>query len=304
MEAGLVEVRFAFDRPRWKQRSHRGLPECIISFAPPGHKGTFRAGRAARDLRRFSLLTKPSSAPFNSALVKCSTRPIIGEIRARDRDLIEQVYHRLRDHYGSRRERPGAAFDALLEVLLSPNAQRENVDRAIDNLREAGLLDPRALAEAPADELAALIEPAGNARRKAARLRNLLRYVVERHDGSLATMFATDVETLRTELVAINSLGRETADEILLIAGHVPIFVVDLHAHRVFKRHGWTEFDADGEALRQQVESGLERDAAVLAEFHELIARVGREHCRKTPECEGCPLAELLPEGGPLEPAC
>jgi endonuclease-3 related protein len=225
------------------------------------------------------------------------------EFAARDQNLIDQVYHRLRERYGSQRERPGTAFDALLQILLSPNAQRENVDRAIGNLREAGLLDPRALAEAPADELAVLIEPAGNARRKAARLRSLLRYAVERHDGSLATMFATGVETLRTELLAINGLGRETADAILLIAGKAPIFVADLHAHRVFKRHGWTEFDADGETLRQQVESGLEPDAAVLGEFHALIARVGREHCRKTPQCEGCPLAELLPEGGPLEPA-
>ena len=26
----------------------------------------------------------------------------------------------------------------------------------------------------------------------------------------------------------------------------------------------------------------------------------GKEHCKPTPVCEGCPLCELLPEGGPI----
>jgi hypothetical protein len=27
--------------------------------------------------------------------------------------------------------------------------------------------------------------------------------------------------------------------------------------------------------------------------------RLGKEYCRKTPKCEGCPLEDLLPPGGP-----
>jgi endonuclease III related protein len=215
---------------------------------------------------------------------------------------IERIYRRLLDHYGPQSGPPKVAtFEALLSALLSQNAQRENVERAMGNLREAGLLDPRKLLEVPAEELAELIQPAGAAHKKAGRLRNLLRYVIARYDGSPQAMFAAEPETLRAELTAINGIGRETADTILLDAGNLPLFVVDLHVHRVFKRHGWIDFEADGEAIREQIESGLDRDAATLREFHALISRVGHEHCRKTPECEGCPLAELLPEGGPLE---
>jgi endonuclease-3 related protein len=184
---------------------------------------------------------------------------------------------------------------------LSQGTERANAERALGRLREADLVDPRALVETPPEELADTIQPAGAGRQKAGRLRNASRYVIERHDGSLEAMFATDPETLWAELVAINGIGRETADTILLEVAGAPIFVVDLHAHRVLKRHGWIEFEADSEAVKQYCESGLERDTAVLREFHELVSRVGREHCQKTPLCDGCPLAELLPVGGPLE---
>jgi endonuclease-3 related protein len=113
-------------------------------------------------------------------------------------------------------------------------------------------------------------------------------------------MFATPLEELREELLAINGVGPETADSILLYAGNLPTFVVDAYTHRVMKRHAWIEFEADYQAVKEHFESSLERDATLFNEFHALIVRVGNEHCRKTPKCEGCPLAELLPEGGPL----
>ncbi|HVC92429.1 MAG TPA: endonuclease III domain-containing protein [Pirellulales bacterium] len=239
---------------------------------------------------------------------------------------IDQLHSRLRGHYGLQsqadfvriasvasdvgtsastvmlRERTEAsALATLLRALLSGSTEREYVERALGNLREAGLFDLHALVGAPPEELADLIRPVGAVRQKASRLRRVLRYAIDRHDGSLKTMFATQHEDLRRELSAINGVGRETADTILLEAAGVPLFVVDIHSHRVFKRHGWIEFEADGEAVRELCESGLQRDSATLGEFHVLIARVGREHCRKAPRCDGCPLADLLPDGGPLE---
>jgi len=241
---------------------------------------------------------------------------------------MDQLYSRLRGHYGLRsaaefvrisstaqdigtctstgiglqRERTEtSAFEALLGALLSQNAERENVERALGNLRDAGLFDPRALLDAPPEELADLIQPVGAARQKAARLRKVIQYLIDCHDGSLKAMFATHHETLRRELSAINGIGRETADTVLVEAAGIPIFVVDIHSHRVFKRHGWIEFEADNEAVREWCEGGLPRDATMLSEFHAMIARMGREHCRKAPLCDGCPLVDLLPEGGPLE---
>jgi endonuclease III len=88
-------------------------------------------------------------------------------------------------------------------------------------------MEPRALYALPPDELAELIRPAGYFQVKARRLRNLLKFVVDEHDGSLEQMFRTDVATLREALLAIHGIGPETADAILLYAGGLATFVVD-----------------------------------------------------------------------------
>lgn len=71
---------------------------------------------------------------------------------------------------------------------------------------------------------------------------------------------------------------------------------------RVVKRHGWIDLDADYHALQELFHTQLEPDYQLFNEFHALIVRVGKEYCRKTPQCEKCPLQCLLPESGPLIP--
>lgn len=212
---------------------------------------------------------------------------------------LERAFDRLSAHYGPQRVAPAAGpLEALLLALLDDDASREKGEQALGNLREANLLDVQRIAETPADELAELIQPAGNARKKSGRLQRLLQHVVERWDGSLEALFETDAESLREELLSLRGIGSETVDAVLLLAAERPSFIADLAAHRVLKRHGWLELEADNYELKACVESGLDRDPVRLAEFHFLLGRVGREYCRKAPVCEGCPLEELLPSGG------
>ncbi|HEV7225690.1 MAG TPA: endonuclease III domain-containing protein [Pirellulales bacterium] len=216
---------------------------------------------------------------------------------------IEEALQRLVAHYGRRRrEAAENPFDALLAAALGANAADRRVALAIENLREAGVTDARGLVESSPDELIEWLGPAGNARQKAGRLLKLARFIVERYDGSIEALFSLDTEALRGELLSLQGIGARTADSILLFAGRRPELVVDLATHRVLKRHGWIEFEADGEAIKESVEAALSRDPGRLAEFHDLLDVVGRQHCRKAPLCDGCPLAELLPAGGPLAP--
>ena len=206
-------------------------------------------------------------------------------------------------HYGRRRRAAAKdAFAALIGALVDDEGASARSAKVLENLHAAGASDARSLAEASLDELSEWIAPAGNARKRGERLQRLARFVVERYDGSFEAMLAADAETLRGELLGIRGIGAETADSVLLFAAGRPSFVVDLAVHRVLKRHGWIEFEADGETIKEYVESSLDRDAARLAEFHDLLELVGRQHCRKAPVCDGCPLAELLPESGPLTP--
>ncbi len=216
---------------------------------------------------------------------------------------VQEIYDRLFHAYGHQHWWPGdTPFEVMVGAVLVQNTAWKNVEKAIGNLRDEGLLYPQSLYDLSLEELAELIRPAGYYRLKARRLHNLLALLVDRYDGSLKRMFQTDVHTLREELLGINGIGPETADSILLYAGEVPTFVVDTYTRRVLARHGWIDFDASYDEIKDFFESGLEKDAVFYNEYHALLVRVGHSHCRKTPKCEGCPLSELLRDGGPLEP--
>ena len=217
---------------------------------------------------------------------------------------LMDIYDRLFAALGPQHWWPGRSpFEVVVGAILVQNTNWQNVRRAIDNLREADLLEPHALHDVPVEQLEELIRPAGYFRIKARRLRSCLDFLVEQYDGSLRRMFATDMATLREELLGVHGIGPETADSILLYAGELPSFVVDAYTHRVFGRHGWIDFEADYHQIQDYFQSGLPQDVAIYNEYHALLVRLGKDYCRKSkPKCAECPLAELLPDGGPLEP--
>ncbi len=198
---------------------------------------------------------------------------------------------------------PDSPFEVMVGAVLVQNTNWQNVKKAVDNLRDVDLLEPHALYEVPREELEELIRPSGYFRIKARRLHNLLEFLVGRYDGSLEAMFSAGASSLREELLGVEGIGPETADSILLYAGGLPVFVVDTYTHRVLARHGWIGFEADYHAIQDYFQSSLPEDPALYNEYHALLVRLGKEYCRKSnPKCEQCPLAELLPDGGPLEP--
>ena len=217
---------------------------------------------------------------------------------------LSEVYQRLFDALGPQHWWPGQSpFEVMIGAVLVQNTNWQNVKKAIHNLREADLLEPHALYDVPQDELEELIRPSGYFRVKARRLRNLLEFFVGRYDGSIETMFGTGLPNLRNELLAVDGVGPETADSILLYAGGLPIFVVDTYTHRVLARHGWIGFDADYGMIQDHFQSSLPQEVGLYNEYHALLVRLGKDYCRKTnPKCKQCPLAELLPEGEPLQP--
>jgi endonuclease-3 related protein len=213
------------------------------------------------------------------------------------------VQRLLLKRYGPQHWWPGETpFEVMVGAVLTQNTSWRNVTRAIANLRARDLMEPAALYAVPNEELAELIRPAGYFRLKAKRLRTLLDYVMDRWAGSLEEMFEAPTEQLRAELLEINGIGPETADSILLYAAGKASFVVDAYTYRVCVRHGWIEPEVDYEGLKEFFESALPEDVPLYNELHALLVRVGHEHCRRRPKCEGCPLEEMLPEGGPLEP--
>jgi endonuclease-3 related protein len=214
---------------------------------------------------------------------------------------ILAAYRAMSGEYGPMQWWPAKTrFEVIVGAFLTQNTSWTNVDLALKNLRKAGALSVNGIRQASLSELEQLVRPSGYFRQKASRLKTFVRFLDDRHRGSLNRMFAQPVEQLRDELLALNGIGPETADAILLYAGKLPVFVVDAYTRRIFARHGFSSEAATYEEIRQQVETafGTGEKPSDLAqhfnEFHALIVEVGKRHCGPTPKCDGCPLQPLL----------
>lgn len=200
-------------------------------------------------------------------------------------------FKRMHKRFGPRHWWPGETpFEVMVGAILTQNTNWKNVERAIANLKRERLLDPRKLLDLHPATLAKLIRPAGYFRVKAGRLRHYLRYFVDNYGGSAKRMAARPNEVLREELLAVKGIGPETADSILLYALGKPAFVIDAYTKRILSRHGLCAEDDDYHALQDLFTERLPADVALFNEFHALIVETGKEYCRTTPRCEGCPL--------------
>mgnify|MGYP001558586999 CR=1 FL=1 len=212
-------------------------------------------------------------------------------------ELLKDVYKRMLKAWGPQHWWPGETpFEVMVGAILTQNTAWTNVEKAIKNLKAAGVLDPRQLHELPLSTLAALIRPAGYYNVKAKRLKSYLAWFVERFDGSVERMFELPLSSLREELLGVKGIGPETADSILLYAGGLPSFVVDAYTYRILLRHGMIAEDATYDDIKELFETRLARDVKLWNEVHALLVHVGKDHCRSKPRCEGCPL-DPIPRG-------
>jgi endonuclease-3 related protein len=217
--------------------------------------------------------------------------------------MLQQVYRRLLAALGPQQWWPAdSPFEVMVGAVLTQNTSWKNVERAIDNLRDVDALTIVAIEQMTDEELAETIRPAGYYRVKARRLKNLVAMIVDQHHGSLDSLFGQSTDSLREQLLTVNGIGPETADSIVLYAAEKPSFVVDAYTARILKRHGWIEPEADYYGMQQRFLDDLPRDDTELfKEYHALIVVVGKQFCKPKPQCDRCPLADMLPEGGIVE---
>jgi endonuclease III related protein len=210
------------------------------------------------------------------------------------REKLMEMYGRMMEAYGPQKWWPGETpFEVMVGAVLTQNTNWTNVEKAIGNLKRQGLLSPEAIHNMESEELAEVIRPAGYYRVKAGRLKNLMRWMFERFEGDVERMLATPMRELREGLLSVSGIGKETADSVLLYAGGKLSFVVDTYTYRVMRRHGMIEPEADYERVREMFMESLDEDAGLYNEYHALLVKVGKEHCKPRARCEGCPLEEL-----------
>jgi endonuclease-3 related protein len=192
---------------------------------------------------------------------------------------------------------PGeSVFEVCVGALLTQNTSWSNVERALDSLRERGLLAPEAMHRMDPNELEACIRPAGYFRIKTARIRNFLDFLRREAGYDLTVLDELDTGVLREKLLEVKGVGRETADSILLYGFGRACFVVDAYTARICNRHLLVPEDVEYEELQSIFEDALPRSADLYNEYHALLVRVGKNWCRKKSALcdDGCPLASFL----------
>lgn len=173
-------------------------------------------------------------------------------------DAIRAYYHTLSSAWGRQHWWPAQSrFEVIVGAYLTQNTAWANVEKALANLRKARLLTIRGIRRTPQPQLERLIRPSGYFRQKAQRLKTFVTFLDQRYGGSLARMFARPTAELRGELLALNGVGPETADSILLYAGNHPAFVVDAYTRRILERHQIVSGAAGYDEIRQLFEQAL-----------------------------------------------
>jgi len=205
---------------------------------------------------------------------------------------LRAVHRRLERAFGPRHWWPAdTPLEVIVGTVLTQNTSWRGVELAISRLRARRLLALAPLLRLTPGRLAPLIRPAGCPNVKARRLANVLRWVRAR--GGIAGLRRRPTAELRAGLLAVNGVGPETADSILLYALDRPVFVVDAYTRRVLGRHGLATGRESYAELQARFHAALPRRARLYNELHARFVALAKRHCRARPLCAGCPLAGL-----------
>jgi len=215
-------------------------------------------------------------------------------------DLLE----RLLDAFGPQNWWPGdTPWEVCVGAVLTQNTNWSNVEKAIANLKSAGLLPDASspglatekaaeLADFPSAELAELIRPSGYFNIKAERLKAVARWWSAEAENARSL----PLPDARESILGVKGVGKETADSVLLYAFDMPTFVIDAYTKRIMARYLGTPSDMPYDDLRALFMDNLSADVRLYNEFHALLVRLAKDFCLK----RGC----YNPDGCPLETAC
>ena len=195
---------------------------------------------------------------------------------------VSAIYRKLSRAWGPQHWWPAESpFEVIVSAILTQNTSWTNVERALANLRAAAVLSEEGIRGLPIEQLEKLVRPSGYFRQKAKRLKDFVAFLDQKFGGALDAMLSIPTHQLREQLLGLNGIGPETADSMLLYAGHHSIFVVDAYTRRVLERHDAVAANAKYDEVRTLVEHALQlgnvpvRDGADHAPINYVSAILG-----------------------------
>jgi endonuclease-3 len=181
-------------------------------------------------------------------------------------------------------------FTLLIAVILSAQCTDARVNLTTPHLF-AAYPTPRALADAPIEDVERIIKSCGFYRMKAKNITAAARGIAEQYGG--------EVPDDREALEALPGVGRKTASVVLSVAFGDAAFAVDTHVFRVSHRLGLT-LGKTPRDVEDDVVKLVEPDKLRFA--HHWLILHGRQICKApTPLCDRCPVRDLCPSAPIVE---
>lgn len=190
--------------------------------------------------------------------------------------MLTKIYEKLLKQFGpqgwwpTRRNFNPREWEICVGAILTQNTNWNNVERALENLSNSGILTPEDVSKINTRKLETLIKPSGFYKQKAECIKEFAKFVL-----SFGTFEKFRKNVKRSELLKVKGIGFETADSILLYACNRAYFVIDSYTKR-FLRSLRIETKEDYESLRVYFEKNLPRKIEIYKEFHALIVEWGK----------------------------
>ncbi|MDR2555419.1 MAG: hypothetical protein LBC64_08335 [Fibromonadaceae bacterium] len=169
------------------------------------------------------------------------------------------------NEFGLPKTRKGR-FEVCMGAILTQNTAWTQVEKALINLFAAKISTPEKILKTDDKTIATLITPAGYRNQKTKYLKNIAEWFVNN----------SPLEPVRSDLLKVKGVGRETADSILLYAFHLPTFVIDTYTKRALAALKIFDEKTPYETLRSWFMENLELSVPLFQEYHALFVELGK----------------------------
>jgi dihydrofolate synthase/folylpolyglutamate synthase len=173
-------------------------------------------------------------------------------------------------------------FRVLIATILSHRTRDENTHTAVERLF-GKYNTPKKISKAKVREIEKLIRPAGFYKVKAKRVKDVSKIILEKFEGEVPRDFEA--------LMSLPSVGRKTANCVLVYGFGIDAIPVDTHVHRISNRLGLVETKTPDET-EMALTSFVPRK--YWLDLNEFFVRFGQETCRPIgPRCKECPTSNV-----------
>lgn len=205
---------------------------------------------------------------------------------------IEKVLSLLDEHYGTEKicylnhESP---WQLLIAVILSAQCTDARVNIVVEKLYEK-FPDVDALADAPVEEIEAIVKPCGLGHSKARDISACMKILRDKYQGKVPDDF--------DELLSLPGVGRKSAN---LVMGDVfgkPAIVTDTHCIRLVNRMGLVDGIKEPAKVEKELWKIIPPEEG--SDFCHRLVYHGREVCtaRTHPYCEKCCISDICKKVG------